>query len=464
MATGVISSAVDAIFEAVNKNKDNLLKLQDKQDLTKVACLYEEIEGKARRCDRILANKELESSKTYIETAKACIESTGSNFLEANQLLEDISQVVGEFTEDIDPTSGENKAKQDLTGAEVDSLIDKLNVKFPGSNQSTADVGIDTANKLITKISQTLASKAEIKKYLKSRGNNEPTNVDLRTAQTKLKKSKNNAESVLKILNSARDADNKGLKMNEEDHKKVATALKNFSNGDEGGLTFVAAFNEMLQSRSEFITDGDITKKIKIYNISLSQAQIYKEAIERYTSKKKDSNSSYDTDGLMETARLAIRPHLAKLLKKNIDNLYDEAKGISNVKPPIIDNALKERLQTEEERVIYPLLRACNQLQSVMNRKKSKFNPTVQHKACDAFNCPGTGKTGNRTFDKYLENNGIKTYNSNDCFGVTGCEGNYDRYICEERNRLPSIRESIKNEFNTSGTICGKSISEALGG
>jgi hypothetical protein len=60
--TGLLQTAIGRLFR--RGNNDPFVADQNQQNFEKVACLYEQIEGCARRCDSVLLNTILLSVRT----------------------------------------------------------------------------------------------------------------------------------------------------------------------------------------------------------------------------------------------------------------------------------------------------------------------------------------------------------------------------------------------------------------
>ena len=261
------------------------------------------------------------------------------------------------------------------------------------------------------------------------------------------------AQGVQSVLNSIKSADSKGTQTTADDIKNVEVAMSTFAK-DSGN--FISAYNEIMVARATLFPD-DLATKVSAYNMRITQADAMTQVIDRYNSKKAQSISGFQDNGNFSDATAGIRPHLKLLLDQELDVLVNRARELSDIKPGVPSTALKEQMRTKEEEVLYPILRACNQLRSVMSIDADDTDTNKEHEACKAFNCD----QGTPTFEDYLTQNGLPKKDSEGCEN-TSCQAQYSRYICQVRTKLPGIRNNLQNEFLTKGTICGKSMSRAF--
>jgi hypothetical protein len=199
---------------------------------------------------------------------------------------------------------------------------------------------------------------------------------------------------------------------------------------------------------------------LKAFNARLEDASYHRQNVLLSQDLNRLSTSNFEDGGRFAEAKTAITPHLQRVLRKEMDTLIERVKRLDGIQPGTPTPAMRETLRTQEESVIYPMLRACNQLRSVMAQEArgGGVNAGIggQPSVCQAFNC----QNGLNSFENYLRTSNVRGINPERC--DVNCRSHYDRFVCQEKNSLVSARARVKAEFLSRGTICGRSIRDAF--
>lgn len=447
-AAQLVNAAIGSIFR--NPNRQSLAILDNRENFSRIACLYEQIESKALRCDRISASRQVDVLKNMFDaSSQFCAEN--KDVLEQNDLMTSIDQVM----QKLNTPPAQNSPAPSLAQETFDALVEQLSEPFPGSDINKLRVAEHSALFVARRLEMALADDDSLRDYIQfSTGDTGLTGTQLRRYHNEISDQRARALAVHAVIKAVREADAKGTQMSPDDLKTVETALKEFSAGES---SFTGAFNDVMLTRAGF--EDDLAQQIAAYNSRLDEAQVHRQRMELYNNLNRVSNSSFEDGGRFEEARNAIVPHLRRSLGRELDTLISRVKSLSGIRPGTPDRAMQETLRTQEESVIYPLLRLCNQLRTVMDSSRAtqiNASAKAQPSACQAFNCAGAMNT----FENYLQGAGITGIKIDEC--DVNCRSHFDRYICQERSSLPTIRARVRNEFLANGTVCGKSIHEAF--
>jgi hypothetical protein len=473
MATDVIGSVVNKIFNSTQKGKDNLSILENRNNFTKLACLYEKLEDKANRCDRISASQEVEKTAKISNEAQTCLAGTHQDVIKVNSFVKELDQIVKTMAtppapvvveapkdqKDKDtsqPTAPKITPPKVLKQDEFDSIVQKLNEAFPGTQGSVLEAASKSTTETIAKLKDLMSSDDKLKAHLEKEKKGTPaTGVQLSQFKTKLQNDLKQAEAMDSVLSIIKASDDKGTQMGSEDLDAVSKNLRAFA--DEK-LSFAGAFNKVLSTKVYLSPEDDLSGKIKAYNLKIDEASVYEMTLKRHMDQTNLSQSQFHDNGNFAEAKLAMRPHLKKILDQELSTLFSRGKNLKDITPGSPSTVMKEQMQTQEEEIVYPILRACNQLRSVMNADGAGLDTDEEHEACKAVNCPN----GTKTFANYLNEKTAKINDAESCQS-TQCQGLYARFVCQERTKLPTLRHQLKNEFLTKGTLCGRPLAQAFG-
>jgi hypothetical protein len=452
-ASQVVGSAIKNFFTSSARNRDHMAILDNRENFTRVACLYEQIESKALRCERVSASLNSEAL-AKISKQQELVCGDVSEILKASAGVNTIESIMKSLK---DQAKASPEKAAELKQEQFDGMIKQLSAKLPDGETTILSAGLASAKDVVANMSTAMADDEALKKYLSKKDEKkEFSGADLRSGKRDLEQTKAVADSVIKVLESILAADGKGTSMDASDMALVQKSMMDFEGGP---LNFVGAYNQIMILRA---TKGDdLSKQIKSYQSKLSESQMFDQLNEFSQTNKLKALNSFDDGGRFVESQAAIRPHLEKIMEREITALSYRAFALKEISPGVPEPALKENLRSQEESVIYPLLRACNQLRSVSNESSKKgllnVSSETQPSVCQVFNC----KNGARSFEDYIAQNKLKDIDPKKC--DTECMANYDRYICMQTNTPNLARHAIQNEFLTNATICGKSMAEAFG-
>ena len=448
-AAQLVNAAIGNIFR--NPSRQAMAILDNRENFSKIACLYEQIESKALRCERISASRQVDVLKNMFDASAQFCEAN-EDVLKQNDLMTSIDKVI----RDLNVPAANDKPAPALSQETFDNLVEQLSDTFPGSEVTKLDVAEHSASVVASRLSSALENDDNLRAYLQETEKKENiSGTQLRREHRELTEKRDRAIAVRNVIQAVKAADDKGTQMTQEDLKAVESTLKEFNAGNS---SFTGVYNEIMIERAAI--GDDIGESLAAYNSRLDEARLHRQRIDLFQNLERVSNSSFEDGGRFNEARTAIHPHLRKVLGRELKTLIDRVKDLSDIKPGAPNRALQETLRTQEESVIYPLLRACNQLRTVMTKtsRSGDINATAgeQPSACRAFNC----QAGLTTFEDYLRSSGISGLNLKKC--DVNCRSHYDRYICQERSSLASTRARVRDEFLKNGTICGKSMKDAF--
>ena len=452
-ASQVVGSAIKNFFTNSARNRDHMAILDNRENFTRVACLYEQVEAKALRCDRISASRNLDALVNTQNKMEAACEDPNL-VMEANAGVQGIESLMAALKAEVKPEATAKTLEQ----PEFDVLIEQLNAKLPGTETTVMGSALEASRDIASDMAKSLENDDAIKSYLaaKNEGKTDYTGAELRSAKAEIEQNKKLADNVINVLETIKTADGKGTSMDASDLLKVQEAMKSF---DGGPLSFTGTYNQLMIMRAT--KDDDLSKQIKSYNSRLEDVQLLAQHKVITSNQANMSSGKFDDGGRFVESKAAIRPHLEKIMQRELTALSYRAYALKDILPGKPSSALKDNLRTQEEGVIYPLLRACSQLRSVNTEaaKKGLMNVSSGQEpaVCRAFNCDG----GAQTFEDYVASHKLPAIDPKQCDTV--CMAQYDRFICQQRNTLNSSRNKIKKEFLENGTICGKSMAQAFG-
>lgn len=464
-ATDLLSSLVTNIFKS--NNRDNLTILENRQNFTKLACLYETVERKARRCDRVFANRTVGDTESAYRESINCLSTDLKPVVQADGFLEQLNDIIVKVQSTRAPASGgqsvpgAEQSRREQAEFDFDALAQNLSMPFPGSNDDSSllDIGVQAAADIIVQLTDIVADETKLKDYFRrvqslSESPEQPTSPNLRLFQRQLNEEIKKANQVSSLLAAIQNANNQGVGLTEAHLDVVRQKMSSF--GENGVMNFNSAFNEMLKFKAT-LSEDNLSEMIINYNAQVDIMNDHKAVVSSYNQSKQVASTEFNDDGNFNEVRKAIHPYLSKMLNGELDILEERARrqlvGVPVGRPP---REIRELMQKEEEELIYPMLRACNQLRSVMNEGR-RFDTTDQHSVCNAFNC----EKGLKTFPDFLKSENTNVTDPEVCRSAT-CRGQYDRFICSETTSLRSLRSKFKNELLEKGTICGKSVNEAF--
>lgn len=448
-AAQLVNAAIGNIFR--NPSKQAMAVLDNRENFSKIACLYEQVESKALRCERISASRQVDVLKNMFDASAQFCE-TNEDVLKHNDLMTSIDSVI----RDLNKAPPANTPAPTLSQEGFDALVEQLSEPFPGSEVTRLDIAEHSAKVVADRLSSALENDDNLRAYLKEKEDlDNLSGTQLRREHRDLTARRDRALAVKNVVEAVKAADSKGTQMTPEDLANVEKSLKEFNAGD---ASFTGVYNEIMIERASM--GDDLGTSLAAYNSRLDEARLHHQRMELYSNLNRVSSSAFEDGGRFSEAKTAIAPILRRVLNKELNTLIDRVKDLSRIRPGAPDRALQETLRTQEESVIYPLLRACNQLRTVMTKtsRSGDVNATTkgQPSVCRAFNC----QAGLNTFEGYLQNAGVSGINLEKC--DVNCRSHYDRFVCQERSSLASVRARVRDEFLRNGTICGKSIHEAF--
>lgn len=450
-AAQLANAAIGNIFR--NPSRQALAVLTNRDNFTKIACLYEKVEDKTLRCERITAGQQMDALKGLFDTSeKFC--ATNSDVLSQNELMLQIDSVIKKLNVPATPAANASVAPV-LSAETFDGLVEQLNEKFAGKEESKLQIAEQSSREVKEKLDSVLSNDEALKQYLsETEEDKDISTAQLRRHHRELSTRRDQAATINKVLTAIREADAKGTQMTAEDRANVEKLLKEFNGGDK---SFTGVFNDVMTTRATF--GDDLGTRIGAYNARLDEARFHQQNLLLARNLERSNSAGFEDGGRFGEARVAVTPHLFRLLKTEMGTLLERVKKLTRVAPGTPSEALKETLRTQEESVIYPLLRACNQLRTVMVKTEGgSFNAGISGvpSICQAFHC----EKGLNSFEDYLARRNISGLNVKSC--DVNCKSQFDRFICQEKNSLITARAKIRNEFLTNGTICGKSIQDAF--
>ncbi len=448
-AAQLVNAAIGNIFR--NPSKQAMAVLDNRENFSKIACLYEQIESKALRCERISASRQVDVLKNMFNaSAQFC--DTNQDVLRQNDLMTSIDGVISNLNKEVPAGTPAPSLSQES----FDALVEQLSEPFPGSQVTKLDIAEHSASVVSGRLSNALENDDNLRAYLREKQQlDNLTGTQLRREHRELTAKRDRALAVKQVVEAVKAADAKGTQMSTEDLTNVENALKNFNAGDS---SFTGVYNEIMIERASY---GDnLGQSLAAYNSRLDEARLHRQRMELYSNLNRVSSSSFEDGGRFAEAKTAIAPILRRVLGRELNTLIDRVKNLSQIRPGRPDRALQETLRTQEESVIYPLLRACNQLRTVMAKPSRSGNidasTGAQPSVCRAFNCAN----GLSSFEGYLQGARVQGIDLERC--DVNCRSHYDRFVCQERSSLASVRAKVRNEFLNNGTICGRSLHEAF--
>lgn len=448
-AAQLVNAAIGNIFR--NPSRQAMAVLDNRENFSKIACLYEQVENKALRCERISASRQVDVLKNMFDQSSQFCDENG-DVLRQNELMTSIDGII----RNLNTAPAEGRPAPGLTQESFDSLVDQLREPFAGKDGSKLDVAQRSAREVKERLDAALADDASLTAFLRESESSTPlSSTQLRRQHRELSARRDRAAAVLALVNAVKEADAKGTQMGDSDRQNVEKLLKEFNGGS---MSFTGAFNDVMITRASF--GDDFGSRLAAYNSRLLEASVHHQRVELYQNLNEVSSASFEDGGRFAEAKTAIGPHLHRVLRRDMDTLLERAKRLADIPGGTPSRAMLETLRTQEESVIYPIMRACNQLRTVMatDQRRGSVEPGLsgQPSVCQVFHCGN----GLQTFENYLEVSGVRGLDLRNCDAT--CRAHYDRYVCQAKSSLSSARERMKSELLRNGTICGRTLRQAF--
>ncbi len=449
--TGLLQSAIGRLF----RGRDPYLADQNQQNFERVACLYEQIESRSRRCERDSAEQYVLREQGRFNAAVQACELAGD--VEAPlDLIRNISSVVGSFSS-VGPVSSGAEAAAPAAAPSISQFSDEFNGLMErmitpttalGRNDSPMAIGLQSAQDVVTNLDAILAEREpspNLDNYIRAKnGDQAITNPARNRERQRLRVERERAENLRNLLTIMNEVGNSS-DQTPADLERVQAAMREFNGGESNGVTqnFAGAFNQVLSMKSEF-TD-DLAERINNWRNRLSEYQVHKDTVNRYNEQSGRMNASYRDDRAFQNQIDTLRPYLEDQMESEMNRLKRLARGIQS--SPDLARGRNVR-QTDAENILWPMVRACNLLQSVGS----------ENDVCGKLTCQNGN--GVRSFPQYLQSQQQDVR----CTPTT-CREQFNTYICQ--NKSPGFTESIghrlKNEYVNSGTICGRPWNDLFG-
>ncbi len=452
--TGLLQSAIGRLFR--RGNRDPYVADQNQQNFEKVACLYEQIEGRARRCDRDAAEQyTVRERSRFNESTQAC--ETLGDVNGPDNLFREISSVIGELAPRSTaavPAGEAAVVAAPQSGAAANfpetfnSLMERLvtpSSQFGGNGETPLSVGLQSAQDVINNIDLMLADNSpHLDTYMQAKNGGQPlTNPARNRERSRLREEKARAESLKNLL-TIMDQVGNSANQTPEDLARVRTAMSEFDGGSMGGnpLNFAGAFNQTLSMRAEL--SDDMGNRITAWRSRLSQFQLHQDVINRYNQNRAKSGSQFNDAGSFQNQVNILRPYLKDQMQSELRRLSRNAQAV--VQDTSRENVINMR-NTNAENILWPMVRACNLLQSV----------EAENDVCPKLAC--ANGNGVKTFAQYLA-----AGNGNRECTLQSCPAEYNTFICQNKGTgvTAAIGNRLKNEYVASGTICGRPWNEVF--
>lgn len=450
--TSLLQSAIGRLF----RGRDPYLADQNQQNFERVACLYEQIESRSRRCERDSAEQYVLREQGRFNTAVQACEAAGG--VEAPlDLIRNISSVVGRYNSSPVTTGSEGAAALAPEGSSISQFSDEFNglmermitpTSALGRNDTPMAIGLQSAQDVVANLDAILAEREpspNLDNYIQAKnGNQAITNPARNRERQRLRVERDRAEnlrSLLTVMNEVGSSSDQ----TPADLERVQVAMREFNGGDANGVSqnFAGAFNQVLSMKSEF-TD-DLAERINNWRNRLSEYQVHKDTVNRFNEQRRRMNASYDDDRAFQNQIDTLRPYLKDQMDSEMSRLQRLAGGIQS--SPDLTRGRNVR-QTDAENILWPMVRACNLLQSV----------GTESDVCGKLTCQNGN--GVRSFAQYLQ-----SQEQDARCTPASCREQFNTYVC--KNKSPGFTESIgqrlKNEYVNSGTICGRPWIEVFG-
>ena len=441
--TGLLQSAIGRLFR--RGNRDPYVADQNQQNFEKVACLYEQIETKARRCERDASEQYTLRERSRFEQSTRACEVLGDVSGPEN-LYREISAVIGGLA----PRPGDAGASGFTANFSetFNSLMERLvtpTSQLGGDGETPLSVGLQSAQDVVNNIDLMLAPDSpHLDTYMSAKNGGQPlTNPARNRERSRLREEKTRAESLKNLL-TLMDQVGNSSNQTPEDLSRVQTAMSQFDGGSLGGnpLNFAGAFNQMLSMRAEL--SDEVGNRIDAWRNRLSQFQLHRDVIDRYNQNRSRSNAQFNDAGSFQNQVNMLRPYLSDQMQTELRRLSQNAQTI--VEDTSRENVTNNR-NTTAENILWPMVRACNLLQSVEN----------ENDVCSKLSC--ANGSGVKTFAHYLARNS----GNQECTSQS-CPAEYNTFICQNKGTgvTAAIGNHLKNEYVANGTICGRPWNEVF--
>jgi hypothetical protein len=439
-AVGLMSKLLGDLFTSPAQSE----QLVSRTQFNDLACMYEDIEARAFRCNRngieaqLTANMDVER--------RICADLNGSSLTSYLNGLDSFLPELSNVTRQLNalPANAENP----LTSDQVNAIAAEL--RQPVSNGDGQRVPLSS---LLTEAAERVLagtkpnmSRPEIEAYIRQRGLNVPPSghralrLELTAAHAAATALKGFVEQIQQkgtVLETEFD-------LTPEQLNQVRAALP------PGGLSSIQSVLSVAQRHASEESD-----KIALFNARLEQGRSLGAVVTAQIERRAILRNTPQDNGIMEGHRKGLQVMMARRYKDELDRLVAQAKlDQRNFTHANTTQVRKQEIVTQS---LYPIVRMCNQLRTQAIALDNYPQPDRLPQACNNFICSDNSMLG--TFRNEMQVAGNLPRTGMDDRGrcsTVDCNGFYSQFICKERNKIDTIRSNLYGEFERAGTICGR--------
>lgn len=442
-AVGLISRLLGDLFTSEPQSEQLISRTQ----FNDLACMYEDIEKRAFRCTRNGIESQLTANADVERMVCAQLNDASlTSFLGGlNSFIPQFNSVTRQLASS--PAAEPNPLTSDQVSAMARELQRPVN-RVDGQDVPLSAVLTDAADRLLANIAPNM-NRAQIEAYIRANGLDvQPDGhralrdelTAAHAAATSLKAFVDQTQQKGAILETEFD-------LTPEQLNEVRSALPS------GGLTSIESVLRLAQRHVSGETD-----QLALFNARLEQGQTLGAVVTAQNDRRAILANIPQDNGIMEGHRRGLQVMMARRFENELERLVAQA----NIDKRNFNHANTTQVRRQEivTQSLYPIARMCNQLRTMAIGLETFPQPDRLPRACSNFVCEDNSLLG--TFQNEMQRAGNLARTGLDQRGrctTADCNGFYSQFMCQERNKIESIRTNLYGEFERSGTICGRSFS-----
>jgi hypothetical protein len=439
-AAGLISKLLGDLFTSEAQSE----QLVNRSQFNDLACMYEDIEARAFRCNRNGIEAQLNANMDV--ERRICADLNGSSLTSYLNGLDSFLPQLSSVTRELSSMPAENA--NPLTSDQVHAIAGELGQAVPNGDGQTVPVSSllgEAADRVLAGTKPNM-TRPEIEAYIREHGlTTTPEGYrELRdeltaahTAATSLKGFVDQIQQKGTVLQTEFD-------LTPEQLNEVRSAMP------AGGLSAIQTVLSVAQRQSP-----DESDKIALFNARLEQGKTLGAVVTAQNDRRAILANIPQDNGIMEGHRKGLQVMMAKRFEDELERLVDQAK----VDQRNFDHANTTQVRKQEivTQSLYPIVRMCNQLRTQAIEMESYPQPDRLPRACNNFICSDNSMLGTFRYEMEVAGNLARTgMDDRGRCSTVDCNGFYSQFICKERNKIETIRSNLYGEFDRSGTICGR--------
>lgn len=437
--TDLAQNAIQSLFNSRAQMRDPNVQAEVTKNFRNLACTYQELEKRARNCDRLALQENFDAMKPQYQRDCEVHPEPSTNMSEFLGLFDQITAQLSSPVEGRAPASEASNP----TAATYDLLINFDETPFPGnpSPGSFLEVGVQSANAVADHYETLLRNDLAVADVLQRQGQRASA-LRIQQFRENLGPDLQRARQMREMMNLMAQKVNDPSNLNDL-HERMISFPGNFRE------VFAQTLRESAQIR------GDVAEQIDAYNGSVAVMARMEEYQNVQRRLREDDLHARDFKDRLH----AVQPHLKSLTEDYLDIVEER---LTNAARAGTRDENTRQIQWEDN--LRPVVLACNNLRSAMvDVSRRTFDATEQHNLCEKLSSGCQNDNGIKSFNQYLQQtygDGNDRRDAHNCGREGDCETDYSRYVCKRGEETESLVNNLKDEFTREGKVCGLTLAE----